>query len=118
MHNTSNDDLKWIYFIAKNNKEFTYNKFTNSIDIEFYSAESYNRLIIKDYSDYPLYTKSKRNGRLSAIKYEGDAVYKLFLYFYKEYTIYIQVDIKNIVFNKNFNITFIRNIYKHYYIFI
>ena len=65
----------------------TYNITKNSILIEFYSAKSFNRLIIEDYNEYPLYIKSKRKGQLYSVIYEGDDSYKLFLYFYQEYKI-------------------------------
>jgi hypothetical protein len=118
MHKTSHDDLKWIYFIAKNNKVFIYYNYSHSITIKFYSSESFNRLIIEDYEEDPLYIKYKRQGRLSSVKYESDNFYKLFLYYYKEYKIYIRIDIEDIILKKHFDNTFIRNIYKHYYIFI
>jgi len=118
IHKTSNDDLKWIYFIAKNNKVFIYYNYSNSITIKFYSSNSFNRLIIEDYEEYPLYIKYKRQGRLSSVKYEGNNICKLFLYYYQEYKIYMKIYIEYTILNNHFDIAFKRNIYKQYNIFI
>jgi len=127
IHNDYYDNLEWTYYIAKNNKLIIYNSSENSVIIEFHPAESFKNLLIQNYNDelmienytgIPLLAKYKKQSKIIWIKYEGGKVYKLFVYFYKEYKIYIQVDIADIVFNNHFNITFLKNIYKQYNVFI
>jgi hypothetical protein len=115
IHNDYYDNLEWTYYIAKNNKLIIYNSSENSITIKFYSS---NRLKIEDYEEDPLYIKYKRQGRLSSVKYESDNFCKLFLYYYKEYKIYMKIYIEYTLLNNHFDIAFKRNIYKQYNIFI
>jgi len=111
------DELGCIYFIAKNNKLFTSNSYDKSIIIYFYSINNFHNLIHTNSNIRHLFSKYKKQGRLKWIKYEDNMGEKVFLYFYKEYKIYIQEKILYFYIHNVYKYDY-KNVYKQYYIFI